>query len=119
MERADWMNDQLRDEIETLRRTHGFEEEEALAFWYLQQAAKHMHALRQEDITQEMDRHEGRLDQLALQHAIVVEHVSKWHSGIRQHFTALQDALGARVLRRAFPEGWSLLRREGMDIDED
>ena len=32
MELADWMNDQLRDEIETLRRTHGFEEDEALAF---------------------------------------------------------------------------------------
>jgi hypothetical protein len=119
MERAGWMNDQVRNEIDTLRRTHGFEEEEALAFWYLQQAAKHMHALRREDITQEMARHEGRLDQLALQHAIVVEHVNKWHSGIQQHFTALQDALGARVLRRAFPEGWGLLRREGMDIDED
>jgi hypothetical protein len=115
---ADWMNDQLRDEIEALRHAHGFEEEEALAFWYLQQAAKQMHALRQEDITQEMDRHEGRPDQLALQHAIVVEHVAKWHSGIHQHFTALQDALGARVLRRTFPEGWGLLRREGMGIDE-
>jgi hypothetical protein len=118
MEQAGWMNDQIRDEIETLRRTHGFEEE-AIAFWYLQQAAKQMHALRREDITQEMDRHEGRPDQLALQHAIVVEHVTKWHSGIQQHFTALQDALGARVLRRTFPEGWGLLRREEMDIDED
>ena len=118
MERADWMNDQVRDEIETLRRTHGFEEEEALAFWYLQQAAKHMRALRQEDITQEMHRHEGRPDQLALQHAIVVEHVARWHAGIHQHFIALREALGARVLRRTFPEGWGLLRNEDMDTEE-
>ena len=119
MEPADWINDQVSEELEDLQRTHGFEEDEALAFWLLQQAAKQMNSLRRGDILNEMSRHEGRPDQLALQHAIVVEHVSKWHSGIRQHFTALQDALGARVLRRAFPEGWSLLRREGMDIDED
>ena len=32
MEQADWMNDRVRGEIESLQRTHGFEEDEALAF---------------------------------------------------------------------------------------
>jgi hypothetical protein len=55
---------------------------------------------------------------LALQHAIVVEHVARWHAGIHQHFIALREALGARVLRRTFPEGWGLLRSEDMDTEE-
>jgi hypothetical protein len=35
MEPADWINEQVRGEIETLQRTHGFEEDEAVAFWLL------------------------------------------------------------------------------------
>jgi hypothetical protein len=88
MEPADWMNEQVRDEIETLQRTHGFEEEEAVAFWLLQQAWKQMHTLRRVDIVQETGRHEGRPDQLALQHALVLNHVvcrdkSAFHSPTR------------------------------------
>ena len=118
MEPADWINDQVSEELEDLQRTHGFEEDEALAFWLLQQAAKQMNALRRGDILNEMSRHEGRPDQLALQHAIVVEHVARWHAGIHQHFIALREALGARVLRRTFPEGWGLLRSEDMEMEE-
>jgi hypothetical protein len=59
MEQADWMNDRVRGEIESLQRTHGFEEDEALAFWLLQQAEKQMDALRQADVLKEMGRHEG------------------------------------------------------------
>jgi hypothetical protein len=29
------MNEQLKEEIESLRRTHGFEEDEAVAYWHL------------------------------------------------------------------------------------
>ena len=118
MEPAEWINEQVRGEIETLQRTHGFEEDEAVAFWLLQQTAKQMNALRRVDVLKEMSRHEGRPDQLAFQHAIVLEHVARWHAGIHQHFIALREALGARVLRRTFPEGWGLVRSEDMDTEE-
>ena len=117
MEQADWMNDQLRGEIEALRRTHGFEEDEALAFWLLQQAEKQMDALRQADVVKEMHRHEGRPDKLALQHAVVLENVARWHAGIHQHFATLQQALGSRVLGRTFPEGWGVARTRIEDTD--
>jgi hypothetical protein len=65
MEPADWINDQVSEELEDLQRTHGFEEDEALAFWLVQQAAKQMNALRRGDILNEMSRHQGRPDQLA------------------------------------------------------
>jgi len=118
MEPADWINEQVRDEIETLQRTHGFEEDEAVAFWLLQQAWKQMHALRRVDIVQEMGRHEGRPDQLALQHTVVLNHVARWYAGINQHFIALREQLGARVLRRTFPDGWGLGRAEDLDLEE-
>jgi len=119
MELADWMNDQLRDEIETLRRTHGFEEDEAIAFWLLKQAEKQMDAVRQADVVKEMHRHEGRPDKLALQHAVVLENVARWHAGIHQHFTTLQAALGTRVLGRTFPEGWGVVRTRIEDTDNE
>jgi hypothetical protein len=118
MEPPDWINDQLREELKDLQRTPGFKEDEALAFWLLQQTAKQMNALRRVDILNEMDRHEGRPDQLALQHAIVLEHVARWYARIHQHFIALREALGARVLRRTFPDGWGLVRSEDMDTEE-
>jgi hypothetical protein len=96
MEPAEWINEQVRGEIETLQRTHGFEEDEAVAFWPLQQTAKQMNALRRVDVLKEMSRHEGRPDQLAFQHAIVLEHVARWHAGIHQHFIALREALTMR-----------------------
>ena len=96
-----------------------FEEDEALAFWLLQQAEKQMDALRQADVLKEMNRHEGRLDQLALQHAVVLENVARWHAGIHQHFTTLQAALGARVLGRTFPEGWGVARTRIEDTDNE
>ena len=37
MDDADWMNEQVRQEIEDLQRTYGFEEQEAIAFWHLGQ----------------------------------------------------------------------------------
>jgi hypothetical protein len=38
MERADWMNERVREEIESLQRTYGFEEDEAVAYWHLRDA---------------------------------------------------------------------------------
>jgi hypothetical protein len=38
VEHYEWMNDQVRKEIEDLQRTHGFDEDEALAYWHLRHA---------------------------------------------------------------------------------
>ena len=35
VEHYEWMNDQIRKEIEDLQRTYGFDEDEALAYWHL------------------------------------------------------------------------------------
>jgi hypothetical protein len=35
MEHYEWMNDQVRKEIEDLQRSYGFDEDEALAYWRL------------------------------------------------------------------------------------
>jgi hypothetical protein len=51
VEHGDWMNDQVREEIEGLRQTHGFEEDEAVAFWQLGQADKLMNEMRRADVT--------------------------------------------------------------------
>src|SRR5215207_1019373 len=45
LDHNEWMNDEVREEIEDLQRTHGFEEDEAVAFWHLQQAGKQINAL--------------------------------------------------------------------------
>ena len=38
MEHYEWMNEQVRQEIEDLQRTYGFDEDEALAYWHLRHA---------------------------------------------------------------------------------
>ena len=119
MEHNEWMKDEARVEIESLQRNYGFEEDEALAFWLLQQAEKQMDELRQADVLKELNRHEGRPDQLALQHTVVLENIARWHAGIHQHFTTLQQALGARVLGRTFPEGWGVARTRIEDTDNE
>jgi hypothetical protein len=63
MERADWMNDQIRGQIEDLQQTHGFVEEEAVAFWHLSQAGKLMNDMRRADLEEGLERYEGRAGQ--------------------------------------------------------
>jgi hypothetical protein len=50
VEHNEWMNDQVKEEIEALRRTHGFEENEALARCHLMKARKLINALRHADV---------------------------------------------------------------------
>jgi hypothetical protein len=38
MEQGEWMNEQVKQQIEDLRRRFGFEEQEAVAFWHLREA---------------------------------------------------------------------------------
>jgi hypothetical protein len=42
----EWMNDQVRKEIEDLQRTYGFDEDEALAYWHLRHAGTLLLATR-------------------------------------------------------------------------
>jgi hypothetical protein len=107
VENEAWINDQVREELTDLRRRYGFEEAEALAFWHLRKAGALMNDMRAADINQDLDRMEAQeqrsgRDGLA---ALVVD-VARWHAVVYQHFAALNRALGQRVLRRNFPEGW-------------
>ncbi len=45
MERGEWMNDQVREEIAELQQLYGFEEEEAIALWHLSEAHSLMASL--------------------------------------------------------------------------
>jgi hypothetical protein len=106
VEHSDWMNDQVREEIEALQRTHGFVEDEAVAFWHVRQAGKLMNGMRHADLEEDLDRYEGRNDQEMRQQAIMLDHPSRWYTTVLQHVVALQRALGDRVLQRTFPDGW-------------
>jgi hypothetical protein len=62
LDHNEWMNDEVREQIEDLQSTHGFEEDEAVAFWHLQQAGKQINALWRADLREEMDRYGGQDD---------------------------------------------------------
>jgi hypothetical protein len=114
VEHAEWMNAEVREEIEDLQRTHGFEEREAVAFWHLRQAGKLMNDMRHADVLEEIDRQERRGDQEAVEPVLGLIHdISVWHSRVSQHLTALYRELGVRVLRRAYPDGWGRVHKAG------
>jgi hypothetical protein len=110
MERGDWMNEWVRQEIKDLQQTHGFEADEAVAFWHLQEAGTLMNKMRQPDLLKELARQDSRSDQEAPQaveqQLVLANHLAQWHSRVSQHFAALNRALGERVLRRDYPDGW-------------
>jgi hypothetical protein len=112
MEDAEWMNEQVREEIEGLKRDYGFEEDEAEAFWHLQQAGKRMNAMWRSDLREEMARYEGRDDEEGQKHAVLLHGAARWHSRALHHFAALRRELGVRVLRRDYPDGWGWIREE-------
>jgi hypothetical protein len=118
VEHNEWMNDQVREEIEDLQQTHGFEEDEAAAFWHLRQVGKLMNEMRRADLGEDMDRFEGLDDQEMRQQVIFLDSASRWHSTVLLHYTALQRALGHRVLRRSFPEGWARSRYSGLEEED-
>jgi hypothetical protein len=117
VERNEWMNDQVSEEIEDLQQTHGFEEDEASAFWHLREAGRLMNEMRRADRQEEMGRYEGQDDQEMWQQAIFFDNATQWYTNVLQHITALQRALGHRVLRKNLPDGWG--RRQRMSLDED
>jgi hypothetical protein len=88
VEHYEWMNDQVKVEIDDLQRTYGFDKDEALAYWHLRHAGTLLLAMRRTRAPETI----GDRAQI--------------ESNILQHLSALRRELGDRVLRRNYPEGW-------------
>jgi hypothetical protein len=101
VEHYEWMNDQVRQEIEDLQRTYGFDEDEALAYWHLRHAGTLLLAMRR---TGAPERAEEGEESVRL--ARMIHGRSQIESDVLQHLSALRRELGDRVLRRSYPEGW-------------
>jgi hypothetical protein len=110
VEHYEWMNDQVRKEIEDLQRTHGFDEDEALAYWHLRHAGILLLAMRRTDA---LERAEEGDESVRL--ARTIHGRSQIESDVLQHLSALRRELGDRVLRRNYPEGWGI---EHNTVDE-
>jgi hypothetical protein len=100
VEHYEWMNEQVRKEIEDLQRTYGFDEDEALAYWRLRHAGTLLLAMRRTAA----ERAEEVEESVRL--ARMIHGRSQIESNIVQHLSALRRELGDRVLRRNYPEGW-------------
>jgi hypothetical protein len=105
VEHEAWMNAQVREEIEDLRRRFGFEEREAGAAWHLRRAAELIAELRKADVEERLRREEKETFPPEEAYPLVSREMAGAQS-IRQHFSALYRELGVRVLRRTFPDGW-------------
>ena len=101
MEHYEWMNDQVRKEIEDLQRTYGFDEDEALAYWHLRHAGTLLLAMRRTGAPELAEQGEESDRQ-----ARMIHRRAQIESNILQPLSALRRELGDRVLRRNYPEGW-------------
>jgi hypothetical protein len=109
VEHYEWMNDEVRKEIEDLQRTYGFDEDEELPYWHLRHAGTLLLAMRRTsapEIAKEGDK-STRL-------ARMIHGRSRIESSILQHLSALRRELGDRVLRRNYPERWGSAHK-GLD----
>ena len=105
VEHSEWMNEQVREEIESLQHTHGLEEE-ALALWHLSKLGRLLNDMRDTDLEEDLSPFEGRVDKMTEQQTVFFLRTTEWYTNVYQHFTALRRALGERVLQRNFPDGW-------------
>jgi hypothetical protein len=101
VEHYEWMNDQVRQEIEDLQRTYGFDENEALAYWHLRHAGILLLAMRRTAAPELAEEGEESVRQ-----ARMINRRAQIESNVLQHLSALCRELGDRVLRRNYPEGW-------------
>jgi hypothetical protein len=101
VENYEWMNDQVRQEIEDLQRTYSFDEDEAIAYWHLRHAGTLLLAMRRTAAPEpaEEENESARL-------ARMIHGRAQIESNIVQHLSALRRELGDRVLRRNYPKGW-------------
>jgi len=98
------MNDQVREEIEDLQQTHGFEENEAVAYWHLRQLWSMLVDMRRTDDLKLASRREERGEEYRF--ASILDNRADIESNVLQHLSALRRELAYRVLRRHFPNGW-------------
>jgi hypothetical protein len=98
-----WMSARVEVEIEDLRQTHGFDQDEATAYWHLQRAAKLMFEMSKTEISEHVAHEQGEINK---ELADIIHGAIIGESRIFQHFLALYRDLGARVLRRDYPTGW-------------
>jgi len=106
VEHYEWMNDQVRQEIEDLQRTYGFDEDEALAYWHLRHAGILLLAMRRTGAPEPAEEEEE-----SVRLARMIHGRSQIESNVLQHLSALRRELGDRVLRRNYPEGWGSVHK--------
>jgi len=109
VEHYEWMNDQVRQEIEDLQHTYGFDEDEALAYWHLRHAGTLLLAMRRTGAAKLA----GEGDE-SVRLASMVHSTAQIESNVLQPLSVLRRELGDRVLRRNYPEGWGNVHR-GID----
>jgi len=105
VEHYEWMNDQVRKEIEDLQRSYGFDEDEALAYWHLRHAGTLLLAMRRTEASELAEEGEE-----STRLARMIHDRAQIESDVVQHLSALRRELGDRVLRRNYPEGWGSAR---------
>ena len=113
MEDDGWMSAQVEEEIEDLQQTHGFDQDEATAYWHLQRAAKLMFGMSKTEILEHVAHEEGEISK---ELADIIHGAIVGESRVFRHFLALYRELGARVLRRDYPAGWG---RAASDEDKE
>jgi hypothetical protein len=114
VENAEWMNEDLRQEIEDLRQKYGLEQREAIAFWHLLEARQIMTDLTNEDydrlrLLNEQEYEAEGLDEVESTGRVLGLNdylAARFETTIGQPFRELLRALGVRVLRRQYPGGW-------------
>ena len=120
-----WMNEQIKGEIEDLRSRFGFEEQqEAVAFWHIRRAEVLMTKMHIEDEERRGETQEEGDDaivdndkRLGVIIARSSDSAAEFATKFSQHFVALKRELGARILRREYPQGWD--RETASDVPEE
>jgi len=104
MKHDEWMNQAVRQEIEDLQQTRGFEEDEAVAYWHLRQAERLIHKLRRVNFEERLRQENWDTIPSEEAAALVGIEAAALQADVLQHFTALYRELDAQVLRRNYPE---------------
>jgi hypothetical protein len=98
VEHYEWINDQLRKEIEDLQRTYGFDEDEALAYWHLRHAGTLLLAMRRTHAPQRSEEGEE-----SLRLARMIHGRSQIESNVLQHLSALRRRIRRSGVAQELP----------------
>lgn len=95
------------EQIESLMRSHGFEKQEAAAWYHLERAREILNELEKED----EERTSGGGFSQTYMHIYRGTH-------IQNHVRTLKSFLAQRVLARHYPEGWGGGRQEEAEAEK-